>query len=56
MPVLGVSAQHGSIPDMGKPLLPYADHTHSVTIPDTGHFIPEEQSELLAQALRDFIG
>jgi len=56
MPVLGVSAQFGSIPDMTAPMRPYAEDARNVTIPDSGHFIPDEQPELLAAAIKEFIG
>ena len=56
MPVLGVTAEFGSIADMTAPVRPYADHARNVTIAGSGHFIPDEQPELLAEALRDFIG
>jgi pimeloyl-ACP methyl ester carboxylesterase len=56
MPVLGVSAQFGSIPDMAAPVRPYADDARNITIPGSGHFIPDEQPQLLAAALTDFIG
>jgi pimeloyl-ACP methyl ester carboxylesterase len=56
MPVLGVSAQFGSIVDMAAPVRPYADDARNVVIPGSGHFIPDEQPELLAAALEDFIG
>lgn len=56
MPVLGVSAQHGSIPDMTTPVRAHADNARNVTIPNCGHFIPDEQPELLAAALQQFIG
>jgi microsomal epoxide hydrolase len=56
MPVLGVSAEFGSIPDMAAPVRPYADDATAVVIPGSGHFIPEEQPELLAGVLRRFLG
>jgi pimeloyl-ACP methyl ester carboxylesterase len=56
MPVLGITAQFGSIADMAAPVRPYADDTRNVVIPGSGHFIPDEQPELLAQTLRGFIG
>ncbi|PZF66979.1 alpha/beta hydrolase [Curtobacterium sp. MCPF17_047] len=56
MPVVGVSAQFGSIADMAAPVRPYADDARNVVVPDSGHFIPDEQPELLADALREFIG
>jgi pimeloyl-ACP methyl ester carboxylesterase len=56
MPVLGVSAEFGSIPDMTAPVRPSADDARNITIPGSGHFIPDEQPELLAFALREFLG
>lgn len=55
MPVLGVSAQFGSIADMAAPVRPHADDARSVVIPESGHFIPDEQPELLAEALLEFL-
>jgi pimeloyl-ACP methyl ester carboxylesterase len=56
MPVLGVSAEFGSIPDMTAPVKPYATAARNITIPGSGHFVPDEQPRLLAEALRAFIG
>jgi pimeloyl-ACP methyl ester carboxylesterase len=56
MPVLAVSAEQGSIPDMAGPLRPFADALRGETIERSGHFIPEEQPEALAQLFGDFFG
>ena len=53
-PVLAVSADEGSIPDMAAPLRQHFDHVTGVQITHCGHFIPEEQPEALAQQLRHF--
>ena len=53
--LLAVGGQH-SIPNMGESLRPYFDDVTSVVIPDSGHFVPEEQPEALAKALTAFIG
>ncbi|MFG2536311.1 alpha/beta fold hydrolase [Streptomyces sp. NPDC048511] len=55
VPVLGISGSHGSIPDMGASLRPWADHTTGIVVPDAGHFIPDEQPDAVAAALDDFI-
>lgn len=52
--LLAVGGQF-SIPNMGKTLEPYFTATKSVVIPDSGHFVPEEQPEALAKALVDFL-
>lgn len=54
MPVLAVSADHGSIPDMAGPLRPFAADLRGETITRRGHFIPEEQPEALARLFSDF--
>ncbi|WP_313905199.1 alpha/beta fold hydrolase [Robbsia andropogonis] len=54
MPVLGLSADQGSIPDMAATLRPYGDNVHSETIAACGHFQPEEQPEAVANALAHF--
>ena len=56
MPVLAVSADQGSIPDMAAPLRAFADDVTGVTIAHSGHFIAEEQPLALAQALIRFVG
>ncbi|GFZ91397.1 MULTISPECIES: alpha/beta fold hydrolase [Sphingobium] len=54
MPVLAVSADQGSIPDMAAPLRAYADDVRGETVADSGHFIPEEQPEAVAALLASF--
>ena len=54
MPVLAVSADQGSIPDMAGPLKPFAENLRGATVPSSGHFIPEEQPEAVAQLLGSF--
>ncbi len=54
MPVLAVSADQGSIPDMAGPLRAFADDLRGETIERSGHFIPEEQPEALARMFEDF--
>jgi pimeloyl-ACP methyl ester carboxylesterase len=53
--LLAVGGQH-SIPNMGESLRPYFHAVTSVVIPDSGHFVPEEQPEALAKALKAFLG
>jgi pimeloyl-ACP methyl ester carboxylesterase len=53
--LLAVGGQH-SIPNMGESLRPYFNDVTSVVIPDSGHFVPEEQPEALAKALKAFLG
>ena len=53
--LLAVGGQH-SIPNMGESLRPYFHDVTSVVIPDSGHFVPEEQLEALAKALKAFLG
>jgi pimeloyl-ACP methyl ester carboxylesterase len=52
--LLAVGGQF-SIPNMGEALGPYFQETKSVVIPDSGHFVPEEQPEALAKALVGFL-
>ena len=54
MPVLGLSADQGSIPDVAATLHPYGDNVHGDTITACGHFQPEEQPEAVANALARF--
>jgi pimeloyl-ACP methyl ester carboxylesterase len=51
MPLLAVSADQGSIPDMAAPLHAYAADVRGVVIARSGHFIPEEQPTALAREL-----
>jgi pimeloyl-ACP methyl ester carboxylesterase len=55
IPLLAVGGQH-SIPNMGESPRPYFNDVTSVVIPDSGHFVPEEQPEALAKALTAFLG
>jgi pimeloyl-ACP methyl ester carboxylesterase len=55
VPVLGVSSSHGSIPDMAASISPWADDVTGVVIPCSGHFIPDEQPDAVAEALTAFI-
>ena len=52
--LLAVGGEH-SIPNMGKSLQPYFENVTSVVIPNSGHFVPEEQPEALANALIGFL-
>jgi pimeloyl-ACP methyl ester carboxylesterase len=52
--LLAVGGQY-SIPQMGDSLRPYFENVTSVVIPDSGHFVPEEQPETLAKALLAFL-
>jgi pimeloyl-ACP methyl ester carboxylesterase len=54
IPLLAVGGQH-SIPNMGDALRPYFENVTSVTVPDSGHFVPEEQPEALAKTLLAFL-
>jgi pimeloyl-ACP methyl ester carboxylesterase len=52
--LLAVGGEH-SIPTMGESLRPYFETVKSVVIADSGHFVPEEQPEALAEALEVFL-
>ena len=52
--LLAVGGQY-SIPTMGESLQPYFKDVRSIVIPDSGHFVPEEQPEALAKALLAFL-
>jgi microsomal epoxide hydrolase len=54
MPVLALSADQGSIPDMAAPLRAFADDVRGVRITDCGHFLPEEQPAAVAAELAAF--
>ena len=54
MRLLAVGGQH-SIPTMGESLLPYFQKVTSLVVPDAGHFVPEEQPEVLAKSLIPFL-
>lgn len=54
VPLLAVSADQGSIPDMAIPLQEFAAEVSGIKIAHCGHFIPDEQPQALAEALREF--
>lgn len=56
MPVLAIGSDQGSIADMAGPLRPFCDNVAGITIVNSGHFIPEEQPEALADELARFFG
>jgi pimeloyl-ACP methyl ester carboxylesterase len=52
--LLAVGGEH-SIPTMGESLRPCFEDVTSVVVPESGHFVPEEQPEALAKALLAFL-
>jgi pimeloyl-ACP methyl ester carboxylesterase len=52
--LLAVGGEY-SIPQMGDALRPYFESLTSVVIPDSGHFVPEEQPEAFHKALMPFL-
>lgn len=54
IPLLAVGGQY-AIPNMGEALQPYFEKVTGVIIPESGHFVPEEQPEALAKALLPFL-
>jgi pimeloyl-ACP methyl ester carboxylesterase len=52
--LLAVGGDH-SIPNMGESLQPYFDNVTPMVIAESGHFVPEEQPEALAKALKSFL-
>ncbi len=54
LPLLAISADQGSIASMAEPLRQFADQVTDITIRHSGHFIPDEQPEALADALAAF--
>ncbi|MFT4272520.1 MAG: alpha/beta hydrolase [Pantoea sp.] len=54
LPLLAISADQGSIPDMAAPLRQFAADVTGITIAHSGHFIPDEQPLALAAALAHF--
>ena len=56
MPVLGLSADQGMVPDLAAALRPYSSNIVGETILRCGHFQPEEQPEAVADALLRFFG
>lgn len=55
MPVLGLSADQGSIADIAAAIKPYATHIRGDLIKNCGHFQPEEQPQAVANAVLKFI-
>jgi pimeloyl-ACP methyl ester carboxylesterase len=55
IPVLALTADFGSAPDLHERLQPLARDLRGGLIADSGHYIPEEQPEALADQLREFI-
>jgi pimeloyl-ACP methyl ester carboxylesterase len=53
--LLAVGGQY-SIPQMGESLQPYFQKCTALIVADSGHFVPEEQPQRLASALRAFLG
>ena len=54
IPVLAVGGEH-SIPNMGEALGPFCQNVSPAAIPNSGHFVPEEQPAALADALLPFL-
>lgn len=54
LPLLAISADQGSIASMAAPLRQFADDVTDITIEHSGHFIPDEQPQALADALAAF--
>jgi len=52
--LLAVGGEH-SIPNMGEALKPCFETVTSLVIRQSGHFVPEEQPVVLAEALRSFL-
>jgi pimeloyl-ACP methyl ester carboxylesterase len=52
--LLAVGGDH-SIPNMGESLQPYFNNVTPMVIAESGHFVPEEQPEALAKALKSFL-
>lgn len=53
LPLLAISADQGSIPDMAVPLHEFASDVTGIKIANCGHFIPDEQPQALADSLRE---
>ena len=54
VPLLAVGGEY-SIPNMGESLRPYFQNVTSIVIFNSGHFVPEEQPDALANALLSFL-
>ena len=55
MPVLGLSADQGSIPDIAAAVKPYAVDIRGEVIANCGHFQPEEQPQAVSNVVLKFI-
>jgi len=55
VPLLVLAADAGSAPDLYERMQPLAKDLRGGVIADSGHYIPEEQPEALADQLRQFI-
>ena len=55
VPVLAVSGDRGSIPDMAAAVRPAAESVTGARIAGSGHFIPEEQPDALVAELSRFV-
>lgn len=55
VPLLAVSADQGSIPDMATPLRAFFERVEGATLADCGHYVPEEQPQALAERLSRFL-
>ncbi|WP_337271504.1 alpha/beta fold hydrolase [Oryzifoliimicrobium ureilyticus] len=56
MPVLGLSADQGSIPDIAAAIRPHATDVVGEVVVGCGHFQPEEQPAAVAEAVLRFVG
>ncbi len=54
IPLLAMGGQY-AIPAMGPSLEPFFQHCKSIVIANSGHFVPEEQPEQVANAILSFL-
>lgn len=54
MPVLAIGAEHGYGEASAKTITKVADYVTSVMVPQSGHYIAEEQPDALASVLQNF--
>lgn len=55
VPILALGGDAGSAPDLLEKLSPRVQNIRGGLVPDSGHYIPEEQPAYLAAALHDFV-
>lgn len=55
VPILALGGDAGSAPDLYEKLAPRVQDIRGGLVPNSGHYIPEEQPGYLARALREFI-